>query len=872
MKSSKLLAICVLLALLLVPAAILAQEQKAPELGVIEFGFRGVAGDVYGREAGRPGTPFSNGFRPDLKSSALNTYADFRNAFYIPKFSAHIDNVFGSNSYLTAKSASSGFAFEGGGALQRDLSALVSFGQYGHYKLQFRYDQMPHIFSGTTRTLFSSGGGGIWTVDPTLQDRLFHTLCNPNAGFTACGTVSAGTIASTLTAATDGTLVSGVAGVQSFTQQENRRAITGSLGWNITPNVNVFALASREHQTGTRPIGFVMGNGSTGYAAEAPEILNYYTDTVRAGTELGWKNWNALFGYQGSFFHNGTPSMVVDNPFSNVYSITAIGPAAGRMDLYPDNQYHQFVTEGAVEVGKHVNFMANITPGFLRQNAQFQPLTTNTFLDTTTPAGYPAYVPSKSLDGKVDTLAMNYTAIFKLAKSLKIAAKYQHYAYNDNTEEMLIRPVISDTAWMTFRSAPGPWIDPVIGPASSLTDMTSSGAKYYLPAEHSSFTNKLFDLGGTWFFTKKNSVKFGYQRGWVDRTHREVAETIEDSFYGALDLQLFKTLSARISGRHQNRMPQEYDLDTGNVFHRMLDQSTRLRNRGDVTLQWDPTEKLSFFGFWGTLQDNFNIKTNVNSLVPLGDATNSAVLIVDSKPTPIYGPYYAYGVLNTIGRNFGGGANLALSSNVVLFSEYSREKNTGIILQGRGLNNAKCTNTPATGGGTCDPINDLLTANKDVVNSYYGGIDVTAKKVDFSTYYSLSAVQSFVAADGVNCQIGNGWTSGTSYCDNAFANWALDTKAYPAVSFGYPTTINRVHEVGVITRFKVTDNFIPKFQYTFRQFDNTDWQTGIVNPYSFVGTAIDATGQSSLHKQLFLGMDSPSYRAHVVSFTLEYHF
>src|SRR3569832_308064 len=174
MKSSKLVAITVLLALLLVPAAVYAQEQTAPEHGSIEFGFRGVTGDVYGRQPGQPGTQFSNGFRPNLTNSALNTYSDFRNAFYIPKFSAHIENVFGSNNYLTAKSASSGFAFQDGAALQRDMSALLSFGQYGHYKLQFRYDQMPHIFSGTTRSLFSSGGSGIWNVDPTLQDRLFH--------------------------------------------------------------------------------------------------------------------------------------------------------------------------------------------------------------------------------------------------------------------------------------------------------------------------------------------------------------------------------------------------------------------------------------------------------------------------------------------------------------------------------------------------------------------------------------------------------------------------------------------------------------------------------------------------------------------------
>ncbi len=171
------------------------------------------------------------------------------------------------------------------------------------------------------------------------------------------------------------------------------------------------------------------------------------------------------------------------------------------------------------------------------------------------------------------------------------------------------------------------------------------------------------------------------------------------------------------------------------------------------------------------------------------------------------------------------------------------------------------------------PINDLLTNSKDVVNSYYGGFDITAsKKLDFSVYYNLSLAQSFVNSDGVNCQIGNGWTTGTSYCDTHFSNWTLDTAANPAVSFGYPQNVNRIHEVGTITRFKLTQNLIPKFQYIFRQNANNDWQTGAANPYSFVGTAVDPSGATALQKMLFLGADQPSYRAHVFTATIEYHF
>ena len=232
-------------------------------------------------------------------------------------------------------------------------------------------------------------------------------------------------------------------------------------------------------------------------------------------------------------------------------------------------------------------------------------------------------------------------------------------------------------------------------------------------------------------------------------------------------------------------------------------------------------------------------------------------------------------MLNNIGRNYGFDVNYALTPKVVLFAEYGREKNTGAILQGRGLNTpATCTPT-GTGfvyPSSCDPINDLLTANKDVVNSYYGGADITvSKKFDLSLYYSLSLAQSFVNSDGVNCQIGNGWTTGTSYCDTHFTNWSLDTAANPAVNFGYPQNVNRVHEVGAVARFKLTQNLVPKFQYIFRQFGNSDWQTGVINPYSF-NIANDPTAATALQKQLFLGADQPSYRAHIFSATLEYHF
>jgi hypothetical protein len=891
MKTIKLFAICALLALLLVPAAMFAQEQAPERTNVVEFGFRGVTGSVYGRtNAGS--VPFSNGFRPDLLNSPLNTYNDYRNAFYIPKISSRVDHLFGSDSYLHFQSNSNGFAFENGGTLSRDMSALATIGQYGHYKMQFRFDETPHYFSGTTRSLFTTSGRGVWNINPGLQASIFNNICgglntNGSCKVTTTGPALVALNANTISSAVAGNLVSGISGAQLFAQQESRKAGTGSLSWNITPDLTLSGLFSREHQLGTRPIGMVFGASSGGYVAEVPESIDYYTNTVGVFTEFGKKHWDGLVGYQGSFFHDNIPNMLVMSPFSNtfnqiVYNATTdawsstMGPATGRMDNYPDNHFQQFVTEGAVDLGKYIHLMANITPGWISQTAEFQPLTTNTSFASMPPSGYPAFLPAQNLGGKVNTLAMNYTGIFKATKSLQFAAKYQHYGYDNNTPHLLLRPMVGDTLFLTsgsFHGSSAGCYDPVAGPASE--NVFSKNYTYYCPAEQTSFTSKTLDLGGTWFFSKKNSVKFGYQRGSMDRTHREVEETIENTLYGAVDTHLRKNLLLRVSARRQDRMPQggvhAYEEDTSNAFSRMLDQSTRLRNRGDASLQWDATQKLSLSGYWGTLQDNYNQKNSVNSLTPLGNAAYSPLKVVGAAPTPTYGPYYAYGLLNNIGRNYGFDTNYALTSSVTLFAEYGREKNTGLVIQGRGLNDATCV---PTGSGYlypsgCDPINDMKTMMKDVVNSYYGGADITAKKLDFSLYYSLSAAQAFTNSDGVNCQITG---RPTSYCFNQFKNWNLDTAANPAVTLSYPQNVNRVHEVGAIARFKLSQNLIPKFQYIYRQYDNKDWQTSVINPFSFVGTAVDPGGTSALQKLLFLGADQPSYRAHVFTATLEYHF
>src|SRR5205807_1924980 len=80
----------------LVALPIWAQEpatESDATRGIIEFGPRGLWGDVYGR----PDLPF----KPDLSTSKLNEYSDIRSNFYLRRARLSFDDIFGSHNYVT---------------------------------------------------------------------------------------------------------------------------------------------------------------------------------------------------------------------------------------------------------------------------------------------------------------------------------------------------------------------------------------------------------------------------------------------------------------------------------------------------------------------------------------------------------------------------------------------------------------------------------------------------------------------------------------------------------------------------------------------------------------------------------------------------
>jgi MtrB/PioB family decaheme-associated outer membrane protein len=874
-----------------------SNADKPADSNVIEFGVRYTWGDVYGRPdlrlgpsgpsvTGNPslvpgclgcGTPFD----PLLRTSKYEEYRDLRNGFFVRKVDATFDNLFGSKYYVAVQSQKT---------LYRDQSYLATFGQYGKFKVQFRYDQIPHVYSNTTRTYFVSTAPGVWSYPSGLR--------------------------STLQASTSGNLPSLIAGtganaLQGLVTDSNfitpsiiRKAGTISASYDLSANLNLNGLYWRESQNGTRPIGEIMNSSpsasaTSGFGVELPETISYFNNLVRVGGEYGKHDWAVQAAFEGSFLEENIPSMTWDNPFILTQPVGSevTNPLTGRSALYPSNQAYYFDFAAAANLGKYARLQAVIRPGWLRQNDAFLPYTSNnaiTGCGATTGASCSttASLPTTSLEGNKQTLAMNYTLVSLPWKSFQIKASYRHYDYNNNTPVHTYTPTEGDAA----------------SPVSTLAageDNTPFG-----------FNRKNFDLTANWFFAKKSSVKAGYLAEWMDRSHRDVEHSLEHTFLAAVDVAHWKDLLFRASYRHSVRDPDEYQDENSSAggtliscnstslaftgdqrCSRRFDESHRVRDRADALVEYDLTQRLSLTAFGGTIQDDYNQRGGVNSDTALNFLVGSAATT---------SPYYLYGILKDISYNYGFDADFVLSPQVSLFAEYSREHNYRRMISrnrtppGNGQDISTCAG--------CDTANnDWESTTPEKVDIWTVGADTyISKKAFFTTYYSLSAGHSdtfsrFLGINGIDPATGVNCSNSATTSPCRFL--LVGTSA--AVS--YPESVSRTHEVVAIFKYKLTRNVMPKFEFRYQQFDNKDFQTSPMTQYlgcmtsSSTATPVSGcpvqvvnsttsptpvlspnggipfypyfqVGDTSSARYLFLGVDQPSYKAYYVSATIEFHF
>jgi MtrB/PioB family decaheme-associated outer membrane protein len=833
------------------------QEPSGEDHGSVEVGVRQNWGTEYGRASasslfpsfpvttggafpqfsGGPITSQALGYEPRFGTSRFFEYRDMPNGLYIKSFQANLDNVLGKNLYVK---------MQGRDGIEKDQTYLLTVGQYGKAKFQFRWDDTPHVFTNTAQSLFTQVTPGFFTVSAPIQTTL-------SAGASTCTfqQIIGGTCALTNT-------VNGLFSTATpFSVDLRRRMATAGFAWTPTANWEVSTSYSHEDESGSRPF-----SNASGF--EFPEPINYLTQQVKAGVEYGQRHWGVQVGFVSSIFDNHITSLAWVSPFS-----TNAATNHGRIDLYPSNTANKVPIAAAFDLTKYLRVMASIVPGWMKQNDAFLPYTVNS--GTTGCPGGPcnstAVLPAQSYNGSKTTLAMNYTVATKPIRHVGFTARYRSYDYNN------------DSPTITF-------------PGAVVTDGAtfSSGGDSARISVPRSFYRKNVEFEGAWQFKKNDVFKVGYALERMDRVQRDVSRTQEGILSTSLDLNPNKKTLFRLSYKHAERTPSLYKNNdesylngeggTAQMFaFRRFDEAQRTRDRGEALLQVSPTQTLTFSAVYGTDQNAYASHLNATECAAANaEAVAQAGLSGVTLVAPFNPGCLSYGLLKDISSSYSFDASYSPLPQLVIFGEYTHEK---FNYQQRSRDRTYVTSLQAAPavirgviGGYDDPSNDWYSWSNTRIGTYSAGVDLymKRKKVALTSFYSLSAATGDILTTLLS---DNPTMNVTNVTTGALVTPAL---AGGPGYYNYPSTTNRLHQVVTSVKFTLTKNISPRIEYRFERYDQHDWQSDIMLPYmsaydpgASYGTSAARLGGGT-QKWLYLGADAPSYKSHVLAGSVEWRF
>ncbi|MBI2834027.1 MAG: MtrB/PioB family decaheme-associated outer membrane protein [Acidobacteria bacterium] len=463
---------------------------------------------------------------------------------------------------------------------ERDQNFFVAAGFARTLRVEVEWDQIPHTFSTTGRTILDTSVAGTHTVSPVLRAAL---AANPAS--------AAALVPATATA-----------------QELEIRQDTGRAAVRLTPTESwdVRVQYANEKQAGTRPISTNFGFNSI----EQAEPIDYRTHQFTSNVEYARGPSVLQVGYNLSLFRNQVSALSWDNPF--ILADRVGGPASGRLDLYPNNDAHNVSVTGATKLPWSGRVAATVNTGWMLQNDPFLPFTINAAVAPLAPA-----LPARSLDGRIRTLLGNFAANVQPAKRVSLSARYRFYDLANHT------PALIFPAYVSYDTSVG------------------TVARRNVPY---AYTRQNAGVDASFQLARGVSAKALFEREVWTREHREARHNADNTYGAAIDVAPNGWLMLHTSYRRSTRRAAEYDAEATAHFGfpfgepglgqldalRKFDQADRNRDRLDGVIQIAPLESLSFDVAYGIANDDF-----VNSSYGLlFNNSNTASFNVTFAPVP----------------------------------------------------------------------------------------------------------------------------------------------------------------------------------------------------------------------------------------------
>lgn len=292
-------------------------------------------------------------------------------------------------------------------------------------------------------------------------------------------------------------------------------------------------------------------------AAQLVEPVDYVTNEVEASVTYTTGKWQSRLAYYGSFFNNHDESLT----WQNAYNPTVPGADAGQLALPPDNQFNQLLLSSGYQLSEHTRISGDIAVGRMEQDEDLLPATLNPNLAVA--------LPRNSADTQVDTKTANLKVDSAVTDKLRLNAAFRYNDRDNETPSSVYNWVTTD-AFLTTPRANLPY---------SFTDITGKlGAQYRF--------NKMTRLSGGYDYEKKK------------RTHQEVNNTTEDTFWAKVALRARDNIDLTFKAAHADRSNSGYKPvpaagEPQNPLLRKYNLADRDRNSGSIHAGIVPHERVN---------------------------------------------------------------------------------------------------------------------------------------------------------------------------------------------------------------------------------------------------------------------------------------
>lgn len=316
--------------------------------------------------------------------------------------------------------------------------------------------------------------------------------------------------------------------------KHRRRDVGGGFSLILPWNLKLEASYNRETKEGRKLTSAVIGSsGGVRRAAIVPEEIDQDTQEIDVSLGLRGERGQLQLGYLMSHFDNNADPLVWENAFVfSRWDPSADFPdGRGRKGTAPDNVFHQISAAGGYDLGWNTRISGDIALGWMRQDESFVPYTVNPTLagSITSP------LPRNSLDGEIDTTAMNLRIDSRPIDGLRFNARFR-YDDRDN-----------DTPRDLFIYIPGD--------STRQAGIDSSRARINRPYD---YKVKEYSLEAGYQVWHRTELSVGWDFEEIERSFSEVAETKEDTFKVGLSSRPNKYVALRLAGEHSSRDASDY--------------------------------------------------------------------------------------------------------------------------------------------------------------------------------------------------------------------------------------------------------------------------------------------------------------------------